>query len=83
MGYKATKHRVSNRGIPPDAFLNELVRWGKGAPDEIFAPNSIHDVYTNVFRALGPWDGPRHRRSVMVGGPVTWKSLSPMLDCTF
>jgi hypothetical protein len=66
MGYKATKHRVSNRGIPPDAFLNELVRWGKGAPDEIFAPNSIHDVYTNVFRALGPWDGPRHRRSVML-----------------
>lgn len=66
MGYTAAKHRVSNRGVPPDAFLDELVAWGKRAPDDIFVPNSIHDVYTNVSRALGPWQGPRHRRAAML-----------------
>ena len=66
MAYKATKHHVYNRGIPPDSFLDELVSWGKYAPEEIFAPNSAHDVYTNVVRALGPWQGSAHRRAVML-----------------
>jgi len=38
MAFQATKQRVLNRGIPPDSFLNELVSWGRIAPDDIFAP---------------------------------------------
>jgi len=66
MDYHATKQRVHNRGVPPDNFLDQLVAWGKIAPDDIFAPISVRDVYSNVFRALGPWQGPRHRRAVML-----------------
>lgn len=66
MAYKATKNRVSNRGVPPDTFLDQLVAWGKVAPEDIFIPNSAHDVYTNIFRVLGPWQGSAHRRAVML-----------------
>ena len=66
MAYKATKQRVFNRGVPPDSFLDQLVAWGKTAPDAIFIPNSAHDVYTNVFTTLGPWKDLRHRRAVML-----------------
>ncbi len=66
MAYKATKERVHGRGVPPDKFLGQLVAWGKTAPDEIFVPNSAHDIYSNVFSALGPWQGPGHRRAVML-----------------
>ena len=66
MAYKATKQHVYNRGVPPDHFLDELVAWGKIAPDEIFAPNSANDIYSNVLRVLGPWQGIRHRRAVML-----------------
>jgi hypothetical protein len=66
MGYKATKQRVHNRGIPPDSFLDQLVAFGKTAPDEIFAPNSAKDIYWSVFGTLGPWRGIPHRRAVML-----------------
>jgi hypothetical protein len=66
MAYRGTKNRVSNRGRPPDSFLDELVSWGRTAPDDIFAPNPGHDIYTNVFATLGPWQGLRHRRAVML-----------------
>ncbi|MGP0019617.1 MAG: hypothetical protein ACLPHP_13680 [Candidatus Sulfotelmatobacter sp.] len=66
MAYKATKQRVHTRGVPPDSFLDELVAWGKIAPDDIFAPNSGKDVYSNVFSTLGPWHGISHRRAVML-----------------
>ena len=66
MAYKALKHRVLNRGIPPDSFLDELVAWGKTASDDIFVPNQAHDVYTNVHSVLGPWRDLVHRRAVML-----------------
>jgi hypothetical protein len=66
MPYAATKKPVHNRGIPPDDFLDQLVAWGRTAPDEIFAANSVSDVYTNVFSSLGPWKGSSHRRAVML-----------------
>lgn len=66
MAYKALKQRVSNRGVPPDSFLDELVDWGTTAPDDIFAPNSGSDVYSSVFSTLGPWHGLPHRRAVML-----------------
>src|SRR5436190_21534360 len=66
MAFDATRQPVSNRGVPPDSFLDELVAWGKIAPDEIFAPNSNKDVYSNVVGVLGPWEDLRHRRAVML-----------------
>lgn len=66
MPFHALKEKVFNRGIPPDSFLQELISWGKTAPDEIFAPNANHDVYSNVVSVLGPWQGPEHRRAAML-----------------
>lgn len=66
MPFNAAKQPVSNRGIPPDNFLDQLVAWGRTAPDDIFAPNSQTDIYSNVFGALGPWEDLRHRRAVML-----------------
>lgn len=62
----ATKKQVKNRGIPPDAFLEELVAWGRQAPAALFAPNPAHDVYASVAGVLGPWTGPAHRRAAML-----------------
>lgn len=66
MAFRATKQKVLNRGIPPDAFLNELIAWGRTAPDDIFAPNQNADVYSNVVGVLGPWQGLAHRRAAML-----------------
>jgi hypothetical protein len=66
MGYKATKHHVSDRGAPPDSFLDELIAWGKIADDDIFAPNSINDIYTSVASELGPYHSSDQRRGVML-----------------
>ena len=67
MAYNATKKDVSSMGAPPDAFLDELVAWGKTAAAEIFAPNSSTDIYSNVYGKLGPWKkDPNHRRAVML-----------------
>ena len=64
--YHALKERVLNRGVPPDAFLDELVAWGGAAPDDIFVPNAIHDVYSSVVGVLGPWRDLNHRRAAML-----------------
>lgn len=66
MNFVATKERVSNRGIPPDSFLSQLVQWGRAAPEEIFAPNPFFDIYTSVKKVLGPWKDLHHRRAVML-----------------
>lgn len=60
------KQKVHNRGKPPNSFLDELVDWAKNAPDEIFQPNQIPDVYSNVVGELGPWQGPLHRKAAML-----------------
>ncbi len=66
MEYVAAKHRVSNRGIPPDNFLDQMVVWGKSAPGDIFAPNAFNDIYSSIKSTLGPWNGIEHRRAVML-----------------
>jgi hypothetical protein len=66
MAFQATKQSVSNRGVPPDSFLDQLVDWGKAAPDEIFEPNERHDIYSNVVGVLGPWENLQHRRAAML-----------------
>lgn len=66
MHYVAAKQHVLNRGVPPDDFLDQLVALGEIAPDEIFAPNSVKDIYSNIVDVLGPWQGIQHRRAVML-----------------
>lgn len=64
------KSRVLNRGVPPDAFLAELIDWGRTAPAEIFAPRKDDqwevDVYTSIKPVLGPWESLLHRRAAMM-----------------
>lgn len=66
MKYTATKQHVHNRGVAPDSFLDQLVAWGRQAPDEIFAPNTASDIYSSVKNTLGPWKNLNHRRAVML-----------------
>jgi len=64
--FVACKSKVHNRGNPPDAFLNEIIDWARSAPDEVFKPNPIHDIYSNVLADLGPWRGLPHRKAAML-----------------
>lgn len=67
MEFKATKQPVSNRGIPSEGFLSQLVSWGRAAQDDIFAPNPVKmDVYALVEPVLGPYTSLLHRRAVML-----------------
>ena len=66
MKYIALKQHVSNRGVPSTDFLDQLIAWGKQAPDEIFEPNPFSDIYSSVKNSLGPWRGLKHRRAVML-----------------
>lgn len=66
MSYVATKHPVSNRGVCPDSFLDQLVEFGRNAPDEIFPPNAKPDIYGAVANVLGPWQGLLHRKAAML-----------------
>jgi hypothetical protein len=64
--FHAAKQRVLNRGIPPDAFLTELVKWGRSAPDAVFEPNPHFDIYSSVEAELGPWSSLGHRKAAML-----------------
>ena len=74
--------KVFNRGIPPLGFLQELVAWGKMAPDEIFVdqPGNEKDMYASVITELGPFEDITHRRAcmlevmrVLAGFESSWK----------
>ncbi len=66
MPYLATLQRVHNRRHIPTDFLDELVAWGKSAPEEIFVSNAFTDIYSSVRNTLGPWESTQHRRAVML-----------------
>lgn len=67
MTFVSTKVRVKNRGVPPDTFLQELVDWGRGELDEVFATNSEpDDIYATIKPILGPWESIGHRRAVLM-----------------
>lgn len=58
---------VANRGTPPAAFLEQLLTWGRTAPDDIFAPNaSSQDIYSLITPALGHSDDMTMRRATML-----------------
>lgn len=60
--FNATKAFVHGRGTPPDAFLSELLDWGRSAPDELFALNAApFDVLGKIRPMLlgsAPWGVP-------------------------
>ncbi|MGH8522193.1 MAG: hypothetical protein ACREU9_12405 [Gammaproteobacteria bacterium] len=64
--FVACKSKVHNRGKPPESFLNEIIDWARSAPDEIFQPNEIQDIYSNVVADLGPWKSLTHRKATML-----------------
>lgn len=64
--FRACKVHVLNRGVAPDSFLNELIDWARRAPDDIFAPNALTDIYSKVKPELGPWTGLLHRKAIML-----------------
>lgn len=71
MTYHALRHPVvhgkKHHGErPPTAFLDELVLWGRTAPNEIFEPRGHNNVYLAVFSSLGPFKDNLHRRAVML-----------------
>jgi hypothetical protein len=66
MKFIATKQHVSNRGVAPDDFLEQIIIWGRSSPDEIFIPNSESDIYSSIKNTLGPWVNINHRRAVML-----------------
>ena len=77
-----TLAKVFNRGIPPLGFLQELVAWGKMAPDEIFVdqPGNEKDVYASVIAELGPFKDITRRKAsmlevmrVLAGFESSWK----------
>jgi len=77
-----TRAKVSNRGIPPVEFLQELVAWGKTASEDIFAVRETEekDVYASVKKELGPYLDTLHRKAcmlevmrVLAGFESSWK----------
>lgn len=63
------KSKVFNRGVPPAAFIQEMVEWAKTAPDDIFDRTPTvgnRDVYNKVFADLGPYGNLIHRKAVML-----------------
>lgn len=64
--FNETRSSVSNRGKPPEAFLAELVEWGRVAPAEIFQRNERFDIYSAVVGEIGPWRDDLHRRAAML-----------------
>lgn len=69
LDFKATKAKVSNRGVPDDDFLRQLVAWGKTAPAEIFDNRKTKetDVYASVSNELGKYYAdPLQRKACML-----------------
>jgi D-alanyl-D-alanine carboxypeptidase len=65
-GFVACRQKVHNRGAPPEAFLDELLAWGRSADEAIFRRNNVFDIYSSVVNVLGPWRGDAHRRAALL-----------------
>lgn len=51
--FVACRQKVLNRGRPPEAFLAELLAWGRAADEVIFQKNEVFDIYSSVVRSWG------------------------------
>ncbi len=66
MIFNAARISVFDRGRITDAFLTELLDWGRSAADEIFAKNTNYDIYNKVFPELGPYPDLIYRKAVLL-----------------
>src|SRR6266536_224023 len=66
--FAKTLKQVFTRGSPKPEFLQELVAWGKTAPEAIFAdqPGNEKDIYASVTEELGPFGDILHRKACML-----------------
>ena len=80
--FDKTLTEVFTRGTPKQAFLQELVAWGKTAPEAIFTdqPDNKKDIYASVTEELGPFGDITHRKAcmlevmrVLAGFESSWK----------
>ncbi|MET3134364.1 hypothetical protein AAKU55_004660 [Oxalobacteraceae bacterium GrIS 1.11] len=49
----------------PNSFLDQLIDTINGLPDAAFEANNLHDIYSVMLGALGPYTGILHRKAVM------------------
>ena len=66
--FDKTLRKVFNRGVPNGKFLQELVAWGKTAPESIFTdqPGNENDVYASVITEIGPFKDIAHRKACLL-----------------
>lgn len=71
----ALKSEITNRGAPPDSFLDELITWGKSEDLTVFDRNATPvDIYSLIKPKLGPWEATQgepipfiwHRRAALM-----------------
>ena len=67
MVYNSTKQRVSNRGVPSDDFLDQLVAWGRTAPEDIFLPTPPQTFIRMSSESSGLG------RVLAIAAPSCWK----------
>lgn len=70
--FKACKAEVSNRGNPPDTFLNELIDFLRTAPDEISLPNATP---VDIFTVIKPQLATLVSRDSATGNVYKWDRL--------
>jgi hypothetical protein len=64
--YIACHKTVSeHHGHPPNSFLDQLIDAINPLPDEVFAKNNHHDIYSVMLGSLGPYTSLLHRKAVM------------------
>jgi hypothetical protein len=57
--------KIHNRGVPSERVVDDLIKVIKSTPSSVFAVNPHFDIYSSVYKELGPWRGEKHRRAVM------------------
>jgi hypothetical protein len=75
---------IYNRGIPPQSFIDEVVKTTKAAPDVVVAVNSNNDIYSLVKPKLAPngWRSLAHRRAAMATVMITLGAYESSYDFT-
>lgn len=62
----ATRYPVSvQHTAPPILFLDQLIDAIDPLPDDVFAENTLYDIYAVMKGSLGPYTSLKHRKAVM------------------
>jgi hypothetical protein len=67
MKYKELKRKVHNRGSPPDAFLDELINWGRtGMLRTLVRQKPYGAIFVKIQNVLGKPQGELHSAAMML-----------------